>query len=171
MASEQINKLENNNDDDEDIEIINLSQKNKPNMTTMLPRSKLFGKTESLLKQIKKSNNELQEKINKMGKNCVIIDGGFNNNDNNNDNIKDNKDNMEKKENQQQKKPYINLDLYLGVLEKKDKKNEEKNVQSTTDKLLGIKTKTKQSIVIEEIDDNQSCNDNHSCNDNEDIDL
>eukprot|EP01084_Bolivina_argentea_P010160 18928_1 len=134
-------------DNDENIEVIEIKKK-KPNMsftTKTLPRSKLFGKTESFLKQMQQSNEDLQQKIDKMGTNSVLIENF----------------NPEKNENNS---PYIDMDLYVGIMEQKNKKSEQLKVQSTTDKLLGINQKQKKSVIIEETDIDNT-------NDNEDIDL
>ena len=127
-------------------EIIVLQKiKQKPNMT-QIPKSKLFNKTQSLLTEIKRKNEEISKKINKMGKESVIIERA---NDDDDDG-----------------KSYINLDLFLGILEEKKTDNDKlSQIQSRTDKLLGInQVQNKKSIIIEEIDQKDSTDD-------EDIDL
>ena len=117
--------------------------KQKPNMT-LIPKSNLLNRTQSLLIQIKKTNEELTNKINKMGKESVIIEKIDND-------IDDGKN-------------YVNMDLFLGILEKKNDKDKQLQIQSTTDKLLGInKTQNKKSIIMEV--------ENVSESDDEDIDL
>ena len=132
-------------DNNEDV-IVLQKIKQKPNMT-QIPKSKLFNKTQSLLTQIKRKNEEITKKINKMGKESVIIERT---NDNDNDDGKN----------------FVNLDLFLGILEEKKNDNDKlSQIQSTTDKLLGInQIQNKKSIIIEEIDQNESTDD-------EDIDL
>merc|ERR1712228_548331 len=112
--------------------------------TDMLPRSKLFDRTQSMLKQMKKSNNDLQMKMDKMGAQSVSIE-----------NFDPSKDGQT---------PHIDLDLYLGVLEEKNDKIQQKNVKSTTDKLLGVNIngKEKKTIII---------NDNDSSDTDQDVDL
>eukprot|EP00483_Globobulimina_turgida_P000630 UN00630 len=135
--------IDSDEDKDEDIEVIEIKKK-KPNMsfsTEITPRSKLFGKTQSLLQQIEKSNQELKQKIDKMGTDSVSIE--------NFDPLKN-------------KSSYVDMDLFVGILEEKNDKIQQQKVQSRTDKLLGINQKLKKSVIIQESD---------SCDDEQDIDL
>ena len=137
MAFKSLSSKDNN----EEIVVLQKIEQ-KPNIT-QVPKSKLFNKTHSLLTELKKKNEEITNKINKMGKESVIIERT-------NDNDDDGKN-------------YVNLDLFLGILEEK-KNDKPSEIQETTDKLLGInQIQNKTSIVIEEIDQNDS--------DDEDIDL
>lgn len=142
--------MANKQEKDEEI-IILRKMKQKPNMTFM-PKSNLLNRTQSLLTEIKRTNEELTNKINKMGKESVIIEKTDNDKD-------DGKD-------------YINLDLFLGILEEKKKDNDQdkqSQIQSTTDKLLGInKIQNKKSIImkVEEVFDSDSDSDR-----DQDIDL
>merc|ERR1719384_1974462 len=97
---------------------------------SMMQKSNLLQKTKSMLKQLKASNDDLNAKINKMGAHSVSIEHF--------DPSKDSKT------------PHIDLDLYLGILEEKNEKIQQQNVKSTTDKLLGVRSK---SIIIKEDDD------------------
>ena len=133
----------------EKIQVIEIKKpRNKPIMsltTQKLPQSKLFNKTKYFLQELKQSNLELQDKMDKMGKQSVIIERNGKN---------------------ENKESYVDLDLLLGVFEdkKQTQQSQTESVQSTMDKLLGITAKqNKKSIIIEEQDDIYS--------DDQDIDL
>eukprot|EP01084_Bolivina_argentea_P073112 132693_1 len=135
MSTNQASDADLNTEDDT-VEVIEIKKK-KPNMTfstEMMPRSKLLGKTKSLLNQMEKSNQDLKQQIDKMGAESVSIE------------------NFDPVQNDKQK-PYIDLDLYLGIMEETDEKQQQKQVQSTTDKLLGLNQPTNNTIIIEENDD------------------
>ena len=125
----------------EDVDVIEIKMK-KPDMTfstDLLPRSKLFDKTQSMLEQLKKSNNELKLKMDKMGAQSVSIE-----------NFDPSKD---------AKKPHIDMDLYLGILEEKSDKIQQQNVKAATDKLLGVNhlnDKQKKTIIITDNDSSES---------------
>eukprot|EP01083_Nonionella_stella_P294193 1000324_1 len=158
MSTNQASDADLNTEDDT-VEVIEIKKK-KPNMTfstEMMPRSKLLGKTKSLLNQMEKSNQDLKQQIDKMGAESVSIE------------------NFDPVQNDKQK-PYIDLDLYLGIMEETDEKQQQKQVQSTTDKLLGLNQPTNNTIIIEANDDDTCTTTNSSLkntdsSDDQDIDL
>merc|ERR1719203_1651340 len=83
---------------------------------------------------MKKSNMDLKLKMDKLGAQAVSIE---------------NFDPSKETET-----PHIDLDLFLGVLEKKDDKDQQANIKSTTDKLLGVNLRDnqKKTIIIKDND-------------------
>lgn len=89
--------------------------------------------SKDFLSKLKESNNEINEKIKKDGKDSVSVENF--------------------KEKEEITKPHIDMDIYVGVFEKKDKQDIN-NIKETTDKFLNINTNEKSNDnkkLIEEL--------------------
>ena len=126
------------NADEESIEEITIPviPPQKPDMTLpseLLGRSSLFSKTESLLSQLKESNEKLVDEMKRNGPKSVLV---------------------EVTDPEKSSTSYVDMEIWTGVLEEKRPKSQQEQIKSTTDKLLGINKGPKKSIIIEESDSN-----------------
>ena len=136
------------NANNEQVDVVTIPRK-KPDMTLpseLMGRSSLFIKTQSLLNKLKESNEQLIDKMQKNGPESVSIE------------VTDT----------DKTSSYIDMDLYLGVLEEKDPKSQKEQIKATTDKLLGINQGPKKSIVMEESDNVENVQAADNDNDTED---
>ena len=106
--------------------VVEINGKPKPSFTYNVPKSKLLINSQNFLSKFKESNNELNTKINNNGKESVLIEHS--------------------NENMDKTKPYIDMDIFMGILQNKKNDNENttsNNIKANTDKLLGLNNKNK----------------------------